>query len=82
MTLSRHPVEQSPGLPSCRELSYRPYFRNSAIDRVERFYGIGTVDNNPGYYLATALHENGVIVGTGVVKISLDQLESGSCNRI
>ncbi|WP_296524096.1 ATP-binding protein [Rhodoplanes sp.] len=57
------------------DLSYRPYYRNAVIDRVERFYGIGTIGNRPGYYLATALHENGVIVGTGVVKIDLEQLE-------
>ncbi|RAI42415.1 sensor histidine kinase [Rhodoplanes roseus] len=57
------------------DLSYRPYFRNTAIDRVERFYGIGTSGNKPGHYLATALHDNGVIVGTGVVKIDLEQLE-------
>lgn len=57
------------------DLSYRPYYRNAAIDRVERFYGIGTIGYRPGYYLATALHENGVVVGVGVVKIDLEQLE-------
>ncbi|MDC7986585.1 ATP-binding protein [Rhodoplanes sp. TEM] len=57
------------------DLSYRPYYRNTAIDRVERFYGIGTSGNRPGYYLATAVHENGVVVGTSVVKIDLEQLE-------
>lgn len=57
------------------DLSYRPYYRNAVIDRVERFYGIGTIGYRPGYYLATALHENGAVVGVGVVKIDLEQLE-------
>lgn len=58
-----------------RDLSYRPYYQNVGIDRVERFYGIGTTNNEPGYFLATAVHEGDQIVGTAVVKVSLEQLE-------
>jgi two-component system C4-dicarboxylate transport sensor histidine kinase DctB len=58
-----------------RDLSYRPYYQNAAIGVVSRFYGIGTTNRQPGYFLATALHEAGAIKGVGVVKVSLEQLE-------
>lgn len=58
-----------------RDLSYRPYYQNVGIDRVERFYGIGTTNNEPGYFLSTAVHEGNQIIGTAVVKVSLEQLE-------
>jgi C4-dicarboxylate-specific signal transduction histidine kinase len=58
-----------------RDLSYRPYYRNTSIDQIERFYGIGTTDKEPGYYLATALYDGETILGTGVVKVGLEQLE-------
>lgn len=58
-----------------RDLSYRPYYQNAGIDQIARFYGIGTTANEPGYFLSTALHVNREVVGFGVVKVSLDQLE-------
>ncbi|MBS1155595.1 MAG: dctB [Proteobacteria bacterium] len=58
-----------------RDLSYRPYYQNVGIDRIERFYGIGTTNNEPGYFLSTAVHEGNRIIGTAVVKVSLEQLE-------
>lgn len=58
-----------------RDLSYRPYFQHAAIDHVEKFYGIGTTNNEPGYFLSTVLHNGGGIKGIAVVKVSLDQLE-------
>lgn len=58
-----------------RDLSYRPYYKNAAVDKIERFYGIGTTNNEPGYFLSTALHSHGEVKGIGVVKVSLEQLE-------
>lgn len=58
-----------------RDLSYRPYYQNVGIDRIERFYGIGTTNNEPGYFLSTAVHQGNRIIGTAVVKVSLEQLE-------
>lgn len=58
-----------------RDLSYRPYYRNVGIGRIERFYGIGTTNNEPGYFLSTAVHEGNRIIGTAVVKVGLEQLE-------
>ena len=58
-----------------RDLSYRPYYQNAGVGRVTRFYGIGTTNLQPGYFLATALARGNDTLGIGVVKVSLDQLE-------
>lgn len=58
-----------------RDLSYRPYFRDSNVRLVNRYYGIGTTANTPGYYLSTALEERGRRLGVVVMKIGLEALE-------
>ncbi|SCM75005.1 Signal transduction histidine kinase regulating C4-dicarboxylate transport system [uncultured Pleomorphomonas sp.] len=58
-----------------RDLSYRPYYQNAGVGRVSRFYGIGTTNLQPGYFLATAIARGNDTLGIGVVKVSLDQLE-------
>lgn len=58
-----------------RDLSYRPYYQNAGVGRVTRFYGIGTTNLQPGYFLATAIARGSETVGIGVAKVSLDQLE-------
>lgn len=58
-----------------RDLSYRPYYQNAGVGRVTRFYGIGTTNLQPGYFLATAIARGNDTLGIGVVKVSLDQLE-------
>lgn len=58
-----------------RDLSYRPYYQNAGVGRVTRFYGIGTTNLQPGYFLATAIARGNATLGIGVVKVSLDQLE-------
>ncbi len=58
-----------------RDLSYRPYYQNAGVGRVTRFYGIGTTNLQPGYFLATAIARGSETLGIGVAKVSLDQLE-------
>jgi C4-dicarboxylate-specific signal transduction histidine kinase len=58
-----------------RDLSYRPYFRDSNVGVVNRYYGIGTTANTPGYYLSTALEDHGRRLGVVVMKIGLEALE-------
>lgn len=58
-----------------RDLSYRPYYQNAGVGQVTRFYGIGTTNRQPGYFLATAIARGKQMLGIGVVKVSLDQLE-------
>ncbi|MGK9568593.1 hypothetical protein O6461_25185, partial [Salmonella enterica subsp. enterica] len=40
-----------------------------------RFYGIGSTNGEPGYYLAHGLEEHGKIIGVAVVKVRLEALE-------
>lgn len=55
--------------------AYRPYFQDAAAGRPGRFYGIGTVSREPGYYFAHAIVERGVVVGVVAVKVDLESLD-------
>ena len=57
------------------DLSFRPYFRDAESSGSGRFFGIGTTHGEPGYYLSSALHDGGQMLGVAVVKVSLEQLE-------
>jgi two-component system C4-dicarboxylate transport sensor histidine kinase DctB len=64
------------GLADCfigLDLSYRPYFKNARMGRVEGYYAIGK--HGPGYFLASAVEEDGRRLGVVATKIDLDQLE-------
>jgi two-component system C4-dicarboxylate transport sensor histidine kinase DctB len=58
-----------------RDLSYRPYVREARADSVSRYFGIGTTDNVPGYYLGLALRQGDAALGVAAVKMGMDQLE-------
>ncbi|MCQ4161527.1 ATP-binding protein [Roseomonas sp. GC11] len=58
-----------------RDISYRPYVRNARPGRTEGFYGIGTTNNASGYFLATAVEQQGRRLGVVAIKIDLEQLE-------
>jgi two-component system C4-dicarboxylate transport sensor histidine kinase DctB len=55
--------------------AFRPYFKNAAAGGQGRFYGIGTVSLEPGYYFANGIYRDGQILGVAAVKVSLDKLE-------
>ncbi len=57
------------------DLAYRPYFKDAVDGGSGRFFGIGTTKGEPGYYLSSALIDNGELLGVAVVKVSLEQLE-------
>lgn len=57
------------------DLSFRPYFRQAVDTGSGRFFGIGTTQGEPGYYLASALGNRQGTVGVAVVKVGLQQLE-------
>jgi C4-dicarboxylate-specific signal transduction histidine kinase len=58
------------------DLSFRPYFRDAMSKGSGRFFGIGTTRGEPGYYLSSTLTRDGRILGVGVIKVSLEQLEN------
>ncbi|HEY4069249.1 MAG TPA: ATP-binding protein [Burkholderiaceae bacterium] len=55
--------------------SYRPYFRDAIAGRSGRFYGIGTVSREPGYYFADGVERDGRAIGVTAVKVDLDKLD-------
>ncbi|MCP1420854.1 two-component system sensor histidine kinase AauS [Pseudomonas laurylsulfativorans] len=57
------------------DLSFRAYFQNAVRGQPGRFYGIGSTNGEPGYYLAHGLEEHGKIIGVAVVKVRLEAME-------
>jgi len=57
------------------QFAYRPYFQDAVNGHAGRFYGIGTVSREPGYYFADAVRDGGRIVGVTAVKVNLDKLD-------
>ncbi|AOE61890.1 sensor histidine kinase [Pseudomonas corrugata] len=57
------------------DLSFRAYFQNAVRGQPGRFYGIGSTNGEPGYYLAHGLEQQGKIIGVAVVKVRLEAME-------
>ncbi|MDQ3201338.1 MAG: sensor histidine kinase [Pseudomonadota bacterium] len=57
------------------DLSFRAYFKDAVRGQPGRFYGIGSTNGEPGYYLAHGLEEQGKIIGVAVVKVRLEAME-------
>jgi len=55
--------------------SYRPYFQDAMRGHVGRFYGIGTVSREPGYYFSFGVMAGAQKLGVVAVKVNLDQLD-------
>jgi two-component system C4-dicarboxylate transport sensor histidine kinase DctB len=51
---------------------FRPYFIDAMHGRVGRFFGIGTISHDPGYYISQPVWRDGKIVGVVVVKLNLE----------
>lgn len=54
------------------EYRFRPYFIDAIQGGVGRFFGIGTVSHDPGYYISQPVRRDGRIVGVAVVKLNLE----------
>ncbi|CAN0623730.1 two-component system, NtrC family, C4-dicarboxylate transport sensor histidine kinase DctB [Burkholderia multivorans] len=51
---------------------FRPYFIDAMHGQVGRFFGIGTISRDPGYYISQPVRRDGKIVGVVVVKLNLE----------
>ena len=56
--------------------SYRPYFRDALRGVPGRFYGIGTVSREAGYYFSFGVAEGQRQIGVATVKVNLDKLDA------
>ena len=51
---------------------FRPYFVDAVKGGVGRFFGIGTISHDPGYYISQPVRRDGNVVGVAVVKLNLE----------
>ncbi|WP_414720231.1 sensor histidine kinase [Trinickia sp.] len=51
---------------------FRPYFIDAMKGQVGRFFGIGTVSHEPGYFISQPVYRDGRIIGAAVVKLNLE----------
>jgi len=55
---------------------FRPYFQDAMEHGSGRFFGVGTVSQKPGYYLAHRVNFGGTGQGVVVVKVDLGDLDA------
>lgn len=58
---------------------FRPYFQNAVARGEGRYYAVGVTTGKPGYFLASAIRDEGRLLGVAVVKV--DMLDIGDSWR-
>lgn len=51
---------------------FRPYFLDARRGGIGRFFGIGTVSREPGYYISQPVYRDHTLIGVAVVKLNLE----------
>ncbi|WP_240648422.1 sensor histidine kinase [Pararobbsia silviterrae] len=51
---------------------FRPYFVDARNGGIGRFFGIGTISREPGYYISQPVYRDHALVGVAVVKLNLE----------
>jgi two-component system C4-dicarboxylate transport sensor histidine kinase DctB len=62
------------------EYQFRPYFVDAVKGGVGRFFGIGTISHDPGYYVSQPVRRDGKIVGVAVVKLNLEWFQGADAS--
>ncbi len=57
------------------DYSYRPYFRTATEGQLTTYYAVGATTGESGYFIASPVRRDGLILGVIVVKIHLESLE-------
>lgn len=63
------------------EYQFRPYFVDAVKGGVGRFFGIGTISHDPGYYISQPVRRDGKIVGVAVVKLNLEWFQGADASE-
>ncbi|MET3215134.1 UNVERIFIED_ORG: two-component system C4-dicarboxylate transport sensor histidine kinase DctB [Burkholderia territorii] len=63
------------------EYRFRPYFLDAMNGRVGRFFGIGTISRDPGYYISQPVWHDGKIAGVVVVKLNLEWFQGADASE-
>jgi len=59
-----------------KSYSFRPYFKHALEGRDTRYFAIGTVTKEAGYYFSSPVYGRQGIVGVAVVKTALESLQN------
>ena len=65
------------------DYNFRPYFVDAMKGGVGRFFGIGTISTEPGYYISQPVYRDGTkeIIGVAVVKLNLEWLQGADASE-
>jgi two-component system, NtrC family, C4-dicarboxylate transport sensor histidine kinase DctB len=69
------------------DYNFRPYFIDAMKGGVGRFFGIGTISTEPGYYISQPVYRNNErdgtkdIIGVAVVKLNLEWLQGADASE-
>lgn len=56
------------------DLGFRPYFKEALQGHGGKFFGIGILEGEPGFYVSHPIRDNGKIIGVASTKIALSPL--------
>lgn len=68
-----------------KNFSFRPYYKDALHGKLGRFYGVGSVTREPGYFLASGVRQGDQMLGVVAVKVDLDDIDQrwdGSADQI
>ncbi|MCI1041975.1 MULTISPECIES: sensor histidine kinase [Caballeronia] len=65
------------------DYNFRPYFIDAMKGSTGRFFGIGTISTEPGYYISQPVYREGTkeIIGVAVVKLNLEWLQGADASE-
>ena len=65
------------------EYHFRPYFVDAMKGGVGRFFGLGTISLEPGYYISQPVYREGSheLIGVAVVKLNLEWLQGADASE-
>ncbi|SAL12596.1 sensor histidine kinase [Caballeronia concitans] len=65
------------------EYHFRPYFVDAVKGGVGRFFGLGTISLEPGYYISQPVYREGShdLIGVAVVKLNLEWLQGADASE-
>lgn len=65
------------------EYHFRPYFVDALKGGVGRFFGLGTISLEPGYYISQPVYREGSheLIGVAVVKLNLEWLQGADASE-
>lgn len=58
-----------------KNYAYRPYFQQALQNILGRYYALGSVSGERGYYFSSSIIADGKVIGAVTVKVAIDDIE-------